>query len=376
MSKLRLSGLSPPQLGGVGGALVGPIKQGAQQLTNYGTASILTRVSEAAQKLSVNGIANSFNRFTAKLGLSQANGQIAITDPLTGRRLMSAGEGVDQVSPAKLLDEANENLTEQLKVRLTDGTNTIVFKVMPTIDETQNANYEDFTPIHHPGAIHKYTRTGPRSWSLRAKFISRNSDEAEQNIQHLNLIRSWVMPEYGLRTAVYSENVGAPPPVLTLSGYGPRMIGPVKCVLQSFNWTFPDGVDYIPTIQSREPFPVMLDISIVLLESWAPAEFSSFSIEAYRRGDLFGSETSAFYYVPRRAQQRTTRSAAAGAVASSSERFAIGAAQARAVDARITAGARDQLNKITPQAAIMHDSTISAMATDIGDFASRVKAFP
>lgn len=108
------------------------------------------------------------------------------------------------------------------------------------------------------------------------------------------MIRAWGMPFYGEGTASDQElnqYLGAPPPILTLSAYGPNMIGPIKCVLTSYSWDFDSALDYIPTLTGN-PFPVILDISLSLMESWAPSEFSGFNLRAFKAGDL--SSTGAF----------------------------------------------------------------------------------
>ena len=74
------------------------------------------------------------------------------------------------------------------------------------------------------------------------------------------------------------------------------MIGPVFTVIESFNWTWPNDCDYIEVEnydRSKTPFPVILDISVNLKETWSPAEFSGFNLRQYYAGDLRKSFKSA-----------------------------------------------------------------------------------
>jgi hypothetical protein len=105
------------------------------------------------------------------------------------------------------------------------------------------------------------------------------------------------MPFYGVGTgadSITKQYLGAPPPILTLKAYGNQMIGPVQCVCLNYNWTWPNEVDYIHT-SSHVPFPVIIDITIALKESYSPAEYSAFSLIEYRNGNLptaFGGSPS------------------------------------------------------------------------------------
>lgn len=178
---------------------------------------------------------------------------------------------------------------------------TVTFVVSPTISENREAEYTPFQPLQHPGEILKYKGTASRSWGVHGKLVSRNADEATQNLQYINMIRSWVMPFYGNGTGTDSDTakfLGAPPPILTLSAYGPKMIGPVKCVLMSYNWDWPNECDYIYAIDDNGdpvPFPVVVEVTLSLKESWSPAEYSKFDLMQYRAGNMtaaFGGKLS------------------------------------------------------------------------------------
>ncbi len=169
--------------------------------------------------------------------------------------------------------------------------NGVTFDVTPDLQETRNATYEEVGITHHPGQILRYKTTGPRTWTVTAKLISRTPAEASKNLVSLNLIRSWVMPYFGSGTAETSKDaLGAPPDILQLSAYGKQMIEPHPVVLESYNTTFPTDIDYIHTEPNEDgekiPFPVILNITLNLKEAWSPKEFSKFDLSDYRKGNL------------------------------------------------------------------------------------------
>ena len=235
---------------------------------------------EAQQKLSSSGQITDFKSLSV--------GSNTIVTPKTTRPAAS------QLPMASTEDQTNQlKVTIKQEPAVGSDINTLVFNVMPRIEEQGSAEYDPISPIHHPGVIQKFRSSSARSWTVSGQLISRTSEEASTNLKIINMIRSWRMPFFGEGTnnSSQKDKLGAPPPILTLSAYGSSMVGPVKCVLMSYSWSFPNDLDYIPTLEGN-PFPVILDISLSLTESWSPAEFSGFDIVKYKAGDL--SSTGAF----------------------------------------------------------------------------------
>ena len=179
------------------------------------------------------------------------------------------------------------------KVKLTEklSTNTVVFEVLPEINEQHTIEYEALAPPQFPGAFQKYKGNSSTQWQLNIMFISRTRNEAAQNYKNLLMLRAWTKPYYGNRTgADHPGKLGAPPPVLMMSGLR-NLIGPVPVVITSLNWTWQRDVDYISTgIPGSDgqpiPFPTILSIPIQLVESYSIDQFNQFSLTDYRAGRL------------------------------------------------------------------------------------------
>ena len=297
---------------------------GNQPTSNYGLPSPNMKVQEASSSLIKSNTVSDYQNLSNGIGLRPENGKNVAVDSGSGETLGTLNDNPSSTPAEMAAASGDPNITTDLKVTIyqepqKDLVKPVVFDAMPTITESQNAEYEAFTPLHHPGQILKYKTTGGRSWSISARLISRTVEEATRNLEIINTIRSWLMPYYGQKTAEeYKDLLGAPPPILTLSAYGKRMIGPVKCVLESFDWSWPNDVDYIyaEVDGEKKPFPVILSVSLNLKESWSPAEFSGFSLQTYRKGDL----PDAFTAVRGTQQGNTTPTAGAqGTEASRSE---------------------------------------------------------
>lgn len=92
--------------------------------------------------------------------------------------------------------------------------------------------------------------------------------------------------------------LGAPPDVLYLTAYSdarnsggtldkPTNIYRVPVVLTALTITYPNDVDYIPTMEGQ-PFPIIMNISVSMMESHSPKEMEKFDLTKYRAGLLPG----------------------------------------------------------------------------------------
>lgn len=289
------------------GLIFSTTKTASQNTSDFGVAPASQKSAEAIDKVVNQGITGQFDSVNRQIKMMYENQTLAIKEADTNKTLGNVEVPTPTPSvPAEFLQGGNTPAMEELKVTITQepkgiGT-TVVFDVMPTIDEERSVQYEPFTPLHHPGEILKYRSTSARSWRISAKLVSRNTEEANKNFAMIQAIRSWAMPYYGAGTQKsHPDILGAPPPILTLQAYGKNMIGPVKCVMENYSWTWPNDVDFLPAddlasnTKTNRPFPAIVNVSISLKEAWSPAEFSGFSINDYQLGDM----PAAFSAIPR-----------------------------------------------------------------------------
>jgi hypothetical protein len=274
-----------PFKSGEGGVFAGGGSDGGWE-PNYNTPSQTQKAVELNEKLIKTGQAASFPQPIVdtpnidQMVAEDLQESYREAQRFDNRAQSYAGEPINEGDSLKVI------ITQEPQVY--GGPNRVVFTVMPRIDEQRSVEYDTAQIVHHPGGILKYRTTSTRTWGVSGRLMSRNSSEASENLAIINMIRSWTQPFYGQGTASNvstADKLGAPPPILTLKGYGPHMIGPVKCVLKSYNWNFDNAIDYITT-NDGHPFPVILDITLSLEESWSPAEYSGFDIVKYKSGDL------------------------------------------------------------------------------------------
>jgi hypothetical protein len=202
------------------------------------------------------------------------------------------------VSAAELAAATKTTTTEadDHKIRLTEkGGGFVMFDIMPEIYETRSVEYEAIAPPQSPAAFQKYKGTGSTQWTINATLVCRTNDEATTNLQVLNILRGWTMPFFGQNTATHfnwGQKIGAPPSVLTLSGWRKGVVGPTPVVITGLNWTFPVDVDYLPALAfdgTLVPFPTVLKVAINCVETYSTDQMNGFDRFKMMIGDIEGT---------------------------------------------------------------------------------------
>jgi len=283
------------ELGG-GGGFDGGGASGNWETNDSSTPSLSTLTNELNQIPGVNGIDGTVG---VNSDVSTALPAAAADSAATARQKLEEISDIINASTGRQVKTnvtANlSNKTAEFKARLVSKANPsdfVTFLVSPVIDEARQANYEHLSPVHHPGTIQVYKNTESRTFNLTGKFVARTPLEASQNLKWMNIIRSWVMPYYGKGTAVSTlkDKLGAPPDILIFDAYGPLNINSLPVVLQNYHWIYPDNVDYIPSTDGV-PCPTIIDVTLSLIEAFAPEEFTGFDITKYKSGDMVGAFT-------------------------------------------------------------------------------------
>lgn len=169
------------------------------------------------------------------------------------------------------------------KVTLVGGGGYVRFEASTPVSESRVANYEGFNIVHLPTSLWAYRNTNGRHFSITGKLVSRTPNEATANAGYLTTVRSWVLPDFG--------NSGAPPPLVFLSAYNNQKIERVPCVVLSYNWSFPDDVDYI--FNTDEPMPVIGMLTIELEEAYSAEQITAkaWEIKPKSGGSFSGTGT-------------------------------------------------------------------------------------
>jgi len=122
-------------------------------------------------------------------------------------------------------------------LKVTDG---VIFPYVPTVQTAYQANYDkyDLTHSNYRGYFYKNSAVG--EITVNGVFTAQDTREAEYLLAVIHFFRSVTKMFYG-----QGELRGAPPPLVELSGFGQFQFNNHPCVVSLFNYTLPNGVDYI-----------------------------------------------------------------------------------------------------------------------------------
>jgi len=175
-------------------------------------------------------------------------------------------------------------LPASYKVTITCGSYTVKFEASTPITESRTANYDGMSIVHLPTDILTYKNTSSRHFNITGKLVSRNSGEAAANSRYVDLIRSWVLPDFG--------SSGATPPIVKLSAFYNTNIFNLTCVIKNYSIVWPDDVDWIfdeaDPANGKSAMPVITTISMELEESYSAAEITkkAWKIKPYNKKGL------------------------------------------------------------------------------------------
>lgn len=121
-------------------------------------------------------------------------------------------------------------------------TNGVIFPYMPTISMNYVANYDMTHPTHSNYPIFNYSKSGIEQVTITGDFTAQNVYEANYLLAVIHFFRSLTKMFYG-----QDENPkpGTPPPMVFLYGLGDYQFNQHPLVVNNFNYSLPNNVDYI-----------------------------------------------------------------------------------------------------------------------------------
>lgn len=255
-----------------------------------GEIKLVSRTSrEASENQAIRNLLRGWTKPFFGFGTANGGGSTSVPTGKEDYQYMKKrdGGGVNNVSDVTPLTSEDVNL-----VINTLGINSPVSQV--NMSAAQKAQ----TILSQLDATGKITnlasRNGINSNSATSKIINGNSGVVGGGSNTFVRVPVTAVSQQ----ASGKKFLGAPPEVLYLTAYSsstntggimdkPTNINKVPVVITNLSYSYPNDVDYIPTLDG-EPFPIIMSISLSLVESHSANEFELFDIFKYRDGKLPG----------------------------------------------------------------------------------------
>lgn len=165
----------------------------------------------------------------------------------------------------------------------TDG---LVFPYTPTIYITHSAGYSPIQPVHSNYPFFAYQNSRIDQFSITGDFYVENNYEGQYWIAAIHYLRSVTKMAYG-----NTSNVGAPPPIVRLNGYGDYVFKDVPVVITSFAVELGQDVDYIKVPGYGENgawVPTRSNIQATVQPLYSRRAVESFSLDQFVKGGYIG----------------------------------------------------------------------------------------
>ena len=162
------------------------------------------------------------------------------------------------------------------------STNGVIFPHTPTLTVQETANYGSQKLVHSNYAQYFYEGSEVPAITIAGEFTVQSVAEANYLLAAIYFFRTATKMFFGT-----GANVGNPPPMLKLNGYGYYYLSDVPCVLTSFSHTMPAEVDYISTTGGDGTrMPTISTISITVQPIYSRKSQRDWSLADFSQGNL------------------------------------------------------------------------------------------
>lgn len=174
------------------------------------------------------------------------------------------------------------------------ATKGVIFPYTPQIQVIYQANYTPQRLTHSNYQTFYYEASEVQAISITADFTVQNQEEARYVLACIYFFRTATKMFYG-----NGENIGNPPPIVFLNGYGEQYFPNVPCIVTQFSHTMPSDVDYIETdyryaqenTGAYKPLtttriPTVSQITVSLQPVYSKNSLTQFDLEKFASGKL------------------------------------------------------------------------------------------
>lgn len=119
-------------------------------------------------------------------------------------------------------------------------TNGVIWPYTPSINISHTANYNPVQLTHSNYSAQFYNNSDVADIQISGEFTVQSVEEGQYLMAAIYFLRSATKMFFG-----QGANVGNPPPILFLDGYGSHYFPHVPVVVTNFTHQLPDSVDYI-----------------------------------------------------------------------------------------------------------------------------------
>jgi hypothetical protein len=165
------------------------------------------------------------------------------------------------------------------------ATNGVVWPYLPNISVSSKANYAQIDPVHNNQPYQAYKNSQIEDITITGEFSCETEMDAEYWIQATTFFKTATKMWFGS-----GDNVGNPPVICNLSGYGARVFNNVPIIIKNVTINLPSEVNYIKCTTNGSPtwVPVVSEISVTVAPIYNRTRLRKFNLKDYAAGTAIG----------------------------------------------------------------------------------------
>ena len=162
-------------------------------------------------------------------------------------------------------------------------TNGMVFPYLPSIQFQSTARYDQIPVTHTNYPFWAYKNSQVEDINITGTFTVQDQNEGIYWLAVMHFLRTVTKMYFGS-----GPNLGNPPPICTLNGYGDFVFNNISVVVKQFNISLQKDVDYISINgpMGISYVPVRSDISVVVSPVFSREKIKSFNLSSFANGNL------------------------------------------------------------------------------------------
>lgn len=292
--------------GGIGSGLSG-LTAGARNIAGNvssftaGLSNTAADISGALERSGLGSILGGVQSFTGKIS-STAGVANNLLSKIRGSNLPAGG----QISPSRSEEiKVTTSAKNDWRVRINCdwdlfGTTPVfeifkrnggmVFPYTPTLHIGSKANYETIDPVHTNYPIYAYKNSSIDPITITGEFSAETQEDAAYWVSVTTFFQTATKMFYG-----QGSNVGNPPVICRLSGYGPNVLPDVPIIITSFEVQLTPETDYVKCERFAgfgKPtwVPALSTITVTAQPIYSRSRLRQFDLNSYASGKLISDQ--------------------------------------------------------------------------------------
>lgn len=172
------------------------------------------------------------------------------------------------------------------------GTGGLIFPYLPTITMSHSASYETIATAHTNYPFYAYKSSQVDDITITGQFTVQSQQEAQYWLAAVHFLRTITKMYFG-----QGPNLGNPPPICKLDGYGDFVYNDVSVIVKSFSVNLDKEVDYMAAqlnsnLGSKTKgtnvsyVPTLSTITVVVAPVYSRNKIKSFDLDKFSKGEL------------------------------------------------------------------------------------------